>query len=114
MSQQRLSVLSQHHLCAQGECLPDWLVARGWSKAEEEIIAVERWLSRAAAPGCTGGEAGRGKPLSAAALKWEGGLRRANVSCEEQKARLSLHHLSTFRSADETVRSPAQALMNYP
>ena len=29
------------HLCAQGEWLPDWLVARGWSKAgraDEEII----------------------------------------------------------------------------
>lgn len=124
MSQQRPSVLSQHHL--KGSCLSvctgrmaPWLASgerleqSGESWWRDHLL----WKGGWAGPrhrGCTGGEAGRGKPLSVAALKWEGGLWWADFSCEEQKARLSLHQLSTFSSTDETVRSPAEALRNYP
>lgn len=124
MSQQTLSVQSQHPLerpCAS-VCtgrISLWLASgeRLEQTGESWWRDHPLWKGGWAGPqhrGCTGGEAGRGKPLSVAALKWEGGLRRANFSCEEQKARLSLLHLSTFSSTDEMVQSPAEALRNYP
>lgn len=121
MSQQRLSVLSQHHLdgpCASvctGRMAP-WLASgerlerSGESWWRDHLL----WKGGWAGPqhrGCTGGEAGRGKPLSVAALKWEGGLRWADFSCEEQKARLSLHQLYLFlswRDGAVSSRSPEE------